>query len=65
MASKKATRAKKAGFARLTKARCAEISALGGKALAKKRKAALKVVLQKHLKEKAAAKPAKTAAKRK
>jgi hypothetical protein len=47
----------KHGFARLSKARRQEISSLGGKALAKKRKAAQKKA--------AAAKPAKNAAKRK
>jgi hypothetical protein len=47
---------KKIGFARLPKAKQLEISSRGGKATAKKLKAAKKA---------AAAKPAKTAAKRK
>jgi hypothetical protein len=46
---------KKTGFARLSKTERARISSLGGKAVAKKRKAA----------QKAAAKPAKKPAKRK
>jgi hypothetical protein len=73
-----ATKAKKTGFARLSKSEHARVSAMGGKAttkklkaakksiLTKERKTALKAVLNKHLKEKAAAaKPAQRAAKQK